>query len=428
MPNIVQSNYEYFTSASSFSVAMPNSTKTGHTLVAFFICRTGVPTGATIADTQGNSWTPIFSPQDGGNADLGCAAWYAPCGRGADTITVTFTSANAGLVVVEFDQLGALDSVTTSVTGSGSTLTTNSLTPTANELALGFFTSVNDQLAVSSPAVTAGSLGGWGGMGAYTVPGGSYAMSVTTGSQASLGILATFKFAPATYGYAQSSPTTQTNYGGSSTPQTSFTTQTTQAGNLLVAFVEIYPATTTVTSVTDSQGNSWTLEPQLSDDNTYVSYVAYALNTAGGSKDTVTFHCSGTATNAFISLAEYAGANAFRGISTTGSASGTSSGTVTATSGSVTAQANDILVGVGSGYPSATDAVVSFSAGFTARTNTTNTSNAPTGIADSYPASAGSVSVSASLAWASGTLHVYSTLLDFYLAGGGGLLLMGCGS
>lgn len=133
------------------------------------------------------------------------------------------------------------------------------------------------------------------------------------------------------------------NLGGAATAALAFTTQNTAAGSLLVAVVNVFPQSKTLTSVTDNQGsgNSWTiLLGQSVPGGNYDTYFCYALNTTGGSKPTVTFHFNASTTNVYAALGEFSGVKALRtsDVGNTGSSA-------SPTSSSITPTAGDLLIG-----------------------------------------------------------------------------------
>jgi hypothetical protein len=143
------------------------------------------------------------------------------------------------------------------------------------------------------------------------------------------------------------SATSASDLGGGATAALQFSTQNTGAGNLLVAIVECYAAATTLSSVTDSQNNTWVVLPNIGG-STYNFYLAYALNTAGGTKPTVTFHYSGTTGSVYAVIAEYSGVNTFRAAAAGAAGTGT-----TIVSNNVSAVTGDLLIGLAMVYTAA---------------------------------------------------------------------------
>ena len=127
-----------------------------------------------------------------------------------------------------------------------------------------------------------------------------------------------------------------TNISGSHTA--AFTTQNTAAGNMLCCVINVYNPSAVLTGITDSQSNTWVVLPSINP-GTYYTYFCYALNTAGGSKPTLTFSFSGGTTDVYYCLGEYSGVNTYRGISTVKTGSSTS-----LTTNAVTSVSGDLLI------------------------------------------------------------------------------------
>jgi len=137
------------------------------------------------------------------------------------------------------------------------------------------------------------------------------------------------------------------------TPQASQSTVTVPyvqaqgAGDLNVVAVGFNDGTTTITSVTDSAGNSYQLAAPLTRGSGLSQAVYYAKNikaaTAGSNVVTVQF--SGAAAFPDVRVAEYAGLDTVSPLDTTASASGSGA---TASSGNLTTSvANEVIFGAG---------------------------------------------------------------------------------
>jgi len=132
----------------------------------------------------------------------------------------------------------------------------------------------------------------------------------------------------------------QSSSGG--TPNTyslAFTTQNCAAGNMLV-FCARMNASTTVTGISDDEGNTWQVVGPIANDIDL--YFGYALNIVGGTKASVKVTFSGTGVIGGISpcIAEYSGVNTFRASDAGNTGTGDNS-----TSAAVTAAAGDLLIG-----------------------------------------------------------------------------------
>lgn len=118
-------------------------TATANNNLVVLVNVSGAPVSASITNTLGYTWHTAFAVATGsGNAYL--AAFYAEnVSGGADTITVTFgASANSNVYVAEYSGLAdasSLDAVSTIKGAFSSSLSSNSVTPSAvGELAILF--------------------------------------------------------------------------------------------------------------------------------------------------------------------------------------------------------------------------------------------------------------------------------------------------
>jgi hypothetical protein len=126
-----------------------------------------------------------------------------------------------------------------------------------------------------------------------------------------------------------------------------------------------YDTNTVPSSVTDSQGNTFTqIGSQLTSPGATRSVVYYAKNIKGGA-DTVTVNLSGTSAWLELYLSEYAGANQTNPIDVQAGAAG-SAGSVSS-GNAITTAAGDIIYGYCVG-----DWACTTGAGFTTRSNFNN--------------------------------------------------------
>ena len=153
-----------------------------------------------------------------------------------------------------------------------------------------------------------------------------------------------------------------------------FTVQNTAAGSLLVAVARL--ATTGHTGVAFSDNNSgvWTTVKIGSNIGTADSYFGYALNTAGGTKPTISLNYSGGAETAVMCIGEYpvgsASALHTSAVLTTG-ATGTNPATP-----NVTPAVGDLLIGAWQGTPFATASTSARTCGASATLSGKGTSGA----------------------------------------------------
>jgi hypothetical protein len=194
--------------------------------------------------------------------------------------------------------------------------------------------------------------------------------------------------------------------GVSANPTLAFTTQNTAAGNLLIAIISLFGAT--LNSVTDSQGNTYTVSSDFTDTQ-YHFYLAYALNTLGGTTPTVTYHCSGTPANACAAVGEYSGVNTFRTISVNANGNST-----TLASANISAVTGDLLIGFGQ---AGTNTGITAGAPYNLREQGSISINHQNAFEDTIAASTGAVNatftVVSAVIWSAG-------IASFFQASGGG--------
>lgn len=126
------------------------------------------------------------------------------------------------------------------------------------------------------------------------------------------------------------------------TPNVTFATQNTGAGNMLVVGIQIFnnPAVT-LSSVTDTEGGTWVvLAGVIQAPPAYNIYFAYKLGTTGGTKATITCHLSASASVSLMEIGEFSGVNTFRGAASVANATST-----TPVSPSITTVIGDLLIG-----------------------------------------------------------------------------------
>jgi hypothetical protein len=127
----------------------------------------------------------------------------------------------------------------------------------------------------------------------------------------------------------------------SASPATTFTVQNDTAGNTIVAWVLYNSAITTVTNVTDSEGNTY-VQRHIEQGNTHTAAVYTASNIVGGTKATVTAHLS-VAANSDVVIREFSGMPA--GLTVDQKNQGTGNGTAPASGAITTLQATSLLLG-----------------------------------------------------------------------------------
>ena len=183
---------------------------------------------------------------------------------------------------------------------------------------------------------------------------------VVTNTDSQIGTLANgYTYNAATGGtitYVQSKSTTQTS--GSSVAIVFTAGQT--AGNLNVVEIMWGDTTSTISSVTDSKGNTYALAVGPTKTTALTSAIYYAKNIAAGS-NTVTVKFNTSAAYPNINVLEYSGLDTTSPLDVTAAATGTGT---TANSGSATTTAAKELI-VGAGNPSS--GFTAAGSGFTSR-------------------------------------------------------------
>jgi len=167
------------------------------------------------------------------------------------------------------------------------------------------------------------------------------------------------------------------NNGTGSSLSATFGSATT-TGDAIVVGINWYNDTT-ISSVSDSNGNTYNLVTTVTQTSTHKAALYYALNITGGASHQVTVTFSGSS-DAGISVAEYSGFATSGALDQYAGASG-ASGTALNSGNVTTTQATEMLIGWGSAWNSVT---------FTPGTNfTERTDNYAASLEDRYVTSTG---------------------------------------
>ena len=132
------------------------------------------------------------------------------------------------------------------------------------------------------------------------------------------------------------------------------------AGNLNVVAVMWGDTTSTVSSVTDSKGNTYALAVGPTKATGLTSAIYYAKNIAGGS-NTVTVKFNQTASYPNVNVLEYSGLDTANPLDVRAAATG--SGTTANSGSATTTSANELIVGAGN----PTSVFTAAGSGFTSR-------------------------------------------------------------
>ena len=340
-------------SANSLSLSFPQNTVAGHLiLVAFDYVSTATPSSVT--DSQGNVFTEVGS-QLTTPGQAKSRVYYAPNIKGgADTVTVTL-SANSGieLYVTEYtgvSQTNPIDAQAGAAGSAGAVSSGNATTTTAGDLIFGY--------CAADWACTAGS--GFTALSTFNdnliedMVAGNAGTYAATGSANNGWTMQMVALRPAAR-FVQSVANAAS--GSATSLSLSFPTNTKAGDLILVAFD--YAATSTPSSVTDSQGNAFAaVGSQLISPGQEAARVYYAANIRGGA-DTVTVTLSANS-GIELYLTEYSGVSTVSPIDgqagASGSAGPVSSGNATTTT------VGDVIFGY-----CAADWACTAGSGFTAR-------------------------------------------------------------
>lgn len=306
----------------------------------------------SVTDTQGNTYNLIVSSSwTGGDGNTHYERLYYAKNivGGADTITVSLNgSVYTELRAYDYsglDPSSPVDVSATPATGNSASATSGSLTTTnANDLLFGYFHFWSAVTATPGAGFTGRSLTGDGGPVAEdenVTSTGSYSASMSYSvSTTYVAFFVAFKAASGAGGGGSPAYVTSADNGCNAT-SCSATLTGTNAGDLIVMGLFVSNSTS-VNSVMDSQGNTFTPigSPQTWSPNNYVERLYYAKNIVGGS-DTITVTLTGSATLELLPY-DYSGLDPsspldVKAVPATGTGTSGTSGSLTTTN------ANDLL-------------------------------------------------------------------------------------
>ena len=329
---------------------------------------------SSVTDTQGNTFALIGSPQTWSPYNFVERLYYAKNIKGgADTITVNLNAIPSySLELHTYDYSGLdtsspLDVTATPKTGTGTSGTSNSLTTTnANDLLFAFFHSDNGVTTAGSgftgrtPPADSTPLG----EDKNVTSTGSYSATMSFSASADyVGFLVAFKAASGGVGGL---PTYVT--GGSkgcrSTSSCSVSLTGTNAGDLIVLGLFVSDSTS-VSSVTDTQGNTFALiaSPQTWSPYNFVERLYYAKNIKGGA-DTITVNLNAIPSYSLeLHTYDYSGLDTSSPLDVTATPK-TGTGTSGTSNSLTTTNANDLLFA----FFHSDNGVTTAGSGFTGRT------------------------------------------------------------
>jgi hypothetical protein len=317
-------------------------------------------------DTAGNVYTLIgSSPTTPATGDGVCNIWYWYCnpvlGNAANVVSVAYaggaantvgycqvvawqiSNAKAGAAAINTFQIGAGASGETQTTAPLTTTTANTIVLAYGSLAYtGSTYSAGPDYSIDMSNSDDGGLSGCEHIAYSSTQTGVVPTIVSNNASVAWQMMAVAiagTSAPIGGRYVQGVNQLTDNTGGSASPTQQFAAAT-EAGSLLVAIFQVYQGAPLI-DITDSQGNTWVVAfSGVISASPYVSYVAYALNTVGGTADVVSFNFTSATVIFTAALAEYSGVNALR---SSAFAPGSSSGVVSGPS--VATVAGDLVIG-----------------------------------------------------------------------------------
>ncbi len=306
-----------FPAGSSAALAYSASNQAGDLLLCYIESYGGSGTISSVTDSNGNTWSPVFNSSSN-NFNQPVALFYAyNASAGANTVTVHFTAgvSTGGVYVYEYSgvlstanplDVAAVNSIASATAISVSVNTSASGDLLFSPLSLGNHPAITPPsgyaLRVSQTYDFGADLIGTNTAGAYTA---TWATASATGMFAGL---AAFKPAPASapgqISYRQSA--SKLGFPAGSSAALAYSASN-QAGDLLLCYIESYGGSGTISSVTDSNGNTWS--PVFnSSSNNFNQPVAlfYAYNVSAGT-NTVTVHFTAGVSTGGVYVYEYSG-------------------------------------------------------------------------------------------------------------------------
>jgi hypothetical protein len=376
---------------------------------AFTVAATGAPTPSL---TESGTLPNGVTFHDNGNGTASLAGTPTSGGTYPLTITAsngvgTAASQNFVLTVTQAAAITSSASVTFTAGTAGTFTVTTIGTPAPSLAETG---SLPNGVTFTDKGNGTARIAGTPGSGTQ----GTYSLTITASN--GIGTAATQNFSLVVNPSNQSAPIAfvQENY---STPQGSQTTlrvtytKAQSAGDLNVVVVGWNDSTRKVSSVVDSQGNSYVVAvgPTVqTGDATEVIYYAQNIVAAAANSNTVTVTFNGGAVSPDIRIAEYSGIATGNALDVTAAVQGTSG---TSNSGSATTtNSNDLLLGANLVQQTTNGA----GAGYTVRVITSPDSDI---LEDSIVSSTGSYSATASLSGGAWIMQMAA----FRGGGGGGV-------
>ncbi len=348
--------------SSTPSVTISPASTAGNLLVAVIGTMTDTTAVTSVTDTAGNTW--VLATAATGGSETRSEIWYAKNALSVTGVTVNLPSSLVTLINVSqysnVDKAAPLDVAN----GQGNGVTTSMATPSINTTVAGDLIIANGSFASGSQPAPTSPGGAWIDMVAptpndkrlylaYQVAGaaGSYSATWTLATaKISSGNIVAFKAVELGYGGGTCGSSgiafvKQTTVDAILTASDTNRALTSTAGNALIMYYQIESTSQSISSVTDSAGNTWVVPSAVPNTNppqeraAVTSGIAYALNIAATTTITVTM----TGADQFsYTVAE------FSGIATAGAVDQSSPDTNTtntqsATNAITTTNANDLI-------------------------------------------------------------------------------------
>jgi hypothetical protein len=273
----VQSASNTAHNASSAAKAFTSNNTSGNMLLCCVgVWKNGTFSDPTISDSQGNTWKLILStPRQFFNFAESCSYLFAAynCAAGANTVTVSVgTSSDIDIAIHEYSgcaTITPLDQIASGTTATAASVVAGTIqTQHANEVLFSFAYDQSHGTQTYTPTT------GWTGREQTNNPGveslrsfdrlvsatGTYSNTITisnTGTHGLHAIIASFADTSTTDPLVQ----TAKNAGAAVSSLTAAFPSANASGNLLLLAIgrRISGTLGTITSVTDSQGNTWVL-------------------------------------------------------------------------------------------------------------------------------------------------------------------------
>lgn len=351
-----------FISGTSLTTTVTCTIAAGHTGILFTSEDSSNTATATVSDSGGNTWTQTTSGYSsaGGSTLVRSAIFTAPIVTGVTSVTVNWSTSVSFSLAVLMDFTGM---ATSSLEDASVNINSNSLQ--VSTLTSGALTTTHASDVLFYGLRTDGSSGGFTVGSGYTLPAngvsnvrGMMQYKIVAATQAGVTTAATW----ATPAAAGSIFTGIKGGAGSNTISGNFASAQ-SLGDLNVCFGIWSDNTTTVTSITDTSGNTYTqfpASPKTIAGLTLVGYYSPNIAAASPATNTVTMALTASPGVAKINCTNHTGviASPFdTSVGATGTGTALNSGTLT------TATPNELLIGA----DNVTNAINAVSPGFTQR-------------------------------------------------------------